>query len=117
MAEIKCKYYRFKCYDGTYQHSGDICEHHNEPWDEYDSLCDYANDRPRECDGVIEIPMQCRYAIKDTVMFSRSAKWYELDKEGLRLPRTWIPFHRIVWLTIDGETVVGREGLTNGKTD
>ena len=125
MTEIKCTYYRFRCCDGTYEHNGDICKHHDYGWcgDEYDECCDYASLEPKKInDGmnyVIAIPGQCVHAYKEEIRFAESVRIYELDDDELIMPKRKIPTHRIIYLNIDGECVIDKrstEEATNGKS-
>ena len=109
MANIKCTYYRYRCNDGTYEHNGRICDHHDYGWagDEYDSCCDYADDKPYKAEnGMYAIPLQCRYVYEEEVMFEKAVRQYELDDDSLTMPRKEIPLHRIKYLCIDGKEII-----------
>lgn len=109
MAQIKCKYYRYRCYDGSYERSGRICEHHD--WcDEYDDGCEFADTKPYRADnGMIAIPLQCKHVCREVVMFEKKVSAFELDDDYLEISRRTIPIERINRLVIDGEIIIDKE--------
>ena len=112
MARIKCTFYRYRCYDGTYEHNEQICEHHNYFGNgfEYDDGCEYADAKPyRTKDGLIALPLQCKYALREEVRFEKEVKSFEFDNDYLTMRNRKISVNRIKYLSIDGEVLKGGE--------
>ena len=113
MANIKCKYIRWRCYDGTYQHSGSICKHHDDPWGraEYDDLCDYGECEPYQTEGgLTAIPYQCKHVQEEIVMFEKNVKSWTLDNDELSMRGLSINVSNIKELVIDGKTIIEEGG-------
>ena len=112
MANIKCTYRRWRCYDGSMEHQGRLCKHHT--WDgyEYDDSCDYGNCEPyRTENGMIAVPFQCRYVQEETVIFEKNVKSWTLDDDELTMRGLSIDVSNIKELVIDGKTII--EGETH----
>lgn len=112
MTRIKCTFCRYRCYDGTYEHNGQICEHHdyfNNGY-EYDDGCEYADANSHKAEnGLFETPLQCSYVAREEVRFEKETKSFELDDDYLVMRNRKIPVSRIKYLCIDGEVLKGGE--------
>ena len=106
MANIKCKYYRHRCGYGEYGWAGRICSHIS--WDVSFYDC-YAHDGCIHGDsGDFDMDV-CKHAYRETVIFEKNIKSYELDDDGLSFRRQFIPYHRINYLFIDGKEVISED--------
>lgn len=110
MSQIRCTYRRWRCYDGTYEHYGNICKHHQYNGFEYDEGCEYGNCEPyRTEDGLMVVPLQCKYVVEEIVMFEKNVKSWTLDNDELSMRGKTIDICNIKELVIDGKSVIGDE--------